>query len=148
MRFAAVALGVGFVGTILASNIQGPNAASAESLVSAMRPSAEITGSIAPAGAKAPTAAVRLIDLRNGATCKMAGPAEAAAGFRRMPMGPDCAASPELARVAYWKTTDDGTLIMADSGGATVLQFIPGDGVLFESVYPSNALITIVPARS
>jgi len=65
-----------------------------------------------------------------------------------MPMGPDCAASPELARVAYWKTTDDGTLIMADSGGATVLQFIPGDGVLFESVYPSNALITIVPARS
>ncbi len=91
---------------------------------------------------------MRLIDLRNGATCKIAGPADAAAGFRRAPIGPDCAASPELARVAYWKTTGDGSLIMADGGGETVLEFIPGDGVLYESIYPSNALITIVPARS
>ncbi|WP_062207719.1 hypothetical protein [Aureimonas sp. AU12] len=147
MRFAAVALGVGFVGMILATNLQGPSAASAESLVSAMRPSMETTGTVHVAS-MAPTAAVRLIDLRNGATCKMAGPAEAESGFRRMPIGPDCAASPDLARVAYWKTTPDGSLIMADSGGETVLQFIPGDGVLFESVYPANALITIVPARS
>ncbi|MBB3935664.1 hypothetical protein [Aureimonas phyllosphaerae] len=146
MRFAAVALGVGFVGTILA-NLPARSDANAESLVSLMRPSAEITGSIAPAGPQ-PAAAVRLIDLRNGATCKIAGPADAAAGFRRAPIGPDCAASPELARVAYWKTTGDGSLIMADGGGETVLEFIPGDGVLYESIYPSNALITIVPARS
>ncbi|RIY01971.1 hypothetical protein D3218_06530 [Aureimonas flava] len=140
-----MALGVGFVGTLLA-NLPARSDANAESLVSMMRPSEEITGSIAPAGAH-PAAAIRLIDLRNGASCKMAGPADPSAGFRRAPLGPECAASPELARVAYWKTTGDGSLVMADGGGATVLEFIPGDGVLYESVYPSNALITIVPAR-
>ncbi|WP_182085009.1 hypothetical protein [Aureimonas sp. ME7] len=146
MRFAAVALGVGFVGTLLA-NLPTHSDAAAESLVAAMRPSMEITGSVAPASHE-PLAAVRLIDLRSGATCKLAGPAEADEGFRRIPVGPACASSPDLARVAYWKTMQDGSLIMADGGGETVLEFIPGDGVLYESVYPSNALITIVPARS
>ena len=146
MNFAAVALGVGLVGALFSASLQGTETASAESLVASMRPS-EITGSIGPSP-KAPTNAVRLIDLRNGASCKLAGPAEADEELRRMPIGPACAASPDLSRVAFWRTTQDGSLIMADSRGETVLEFIPGDGVLYESVYPSNALITIVPARS
>lgn len=147
MNFAAVALGVGLVGALVSASLQTLGPANAESLVASMRPSPEHTGSVGPSP-KAPTQAVRLIDLRNGASCKLAGPTEARDGFRRMLAGPECAASPDLSRVAFWRTTEDGTLIMADSGGATVLEFIPGDGVLYESVFPSNALITIVPARS
>jgi len=147
MNFAAVALGVGLVGALFSASLQGSETASAESLVASMSPSDDVTGSIGPSP-KAPTAAVRLIDLRNGASCKLAGPTGVDDELRRMPIGPACAASPDLSRVAYWRTTADGSLIMADNSGATVLEFIPGDGVLYESVYPSNALITIVPARS
>ena len=46
-----------------------------------------------------------------------------------------------------WRAVDDGSLEMADAQGRTVLRFIPGDGVLYESVYPANAMVTIVPAR-
>jgi len=92
-------------------------------------------------------AAMRLIDLRNGANCKVAKPAEDTAGLQPLPLDGDCANSPELSRVAFWQAREDGSLVMADNGGRTVIEFIPGDGVLYESVYPSNALITIVAAR-
>jgi len=146
MRFAPVALVVGFAGTILASYLQGPAVASTDSLVAAMSPAPEITASIPANGTAAAAEAVRLIDLRNGASCKVNGPAEDD-GLHRVPMGPSCAKSPDLARVAYWERKDDGSLVMTDHKGETVLEFMPGDGVLYESVYPNNALITIVPAR-
>lgn len=147
MRFAPVALVVGFAGTIMASYLQGPAVASTDSLVAAMSPSPEITASI-PTETAAPQAeTVRLIDLRNGATCKVNASMDED-GPQRLPIGPACAKSPDLARVAYWETKDDGSLVMTDHQGETVLEFMPGDGVLFESVYPNNALITIVAARS
>lgn len=148
MRFAPVALVVGFAGTLLAANLQGPAVASTNSLVAAMQPSAEITASIPATPADPSPDTVRLIDLRNGASCKIAGPADAAEGVARMPIGPACAKSPELSRVAYWQAKADGSLVMTDREGETVLEFMPGDGVLYESVYPDNALVTIVPARS
>ncbi|ALN72518.1 hypothetical protein [Aureimonas sp. AU20] len=147
MRFAPVALVVGFAGTILASYLQGPAVASTDSLVAAMSPSPEITASIAADAQGADAEALRLIDLRNGASCKVNGPVDSD-GPHRLPIGPACAKSPDLARVAYWETKNDGSLVMTDHQGETVLEFMPGDGVLYESVYPSNALITIVPARS
>ena len=147
MRFAPVALVVGFAGTIMASYLQGPAVASTDSLVATMSPSPEITASI-PTETAAPQAeTVRLIDLRNGATCKVNASMDED-GPQRLPIGPACAKSPDLARVAYWETKDDGSLVMTDHQGETVLEFMPGDGVLFESVYPNNALITIVAARS
>ncbi|MFD2236429.1 hypothetical protein [Aureimonas populi] len=144
MNFAAMVLSVGVAGAILAYNMQGPAIAANETLVAAMRPSVEITGSIGATAA--PANAIRLIDLRSGATCKMARP-ETGESFTRVPLGPECAKAPQLAGVAYWRTTQEGSLIMADRGGQTVLEFVPGDGVLYESVFPSNELITIVPAR-
>ncbi len=147
MRFAPVALVVGFAGTIMASYLQGPAVASTDSLVAAMSPSPEITASIAAEAAAPQAETVRLIDLRNGATCKVNASMDED-GPQRLPIGPACAKSPDLARVAYWETKDDGSLVMTDHKGETVLEFMPGDGVLFESVYPNNALITIVAARS
>ncbi|WP_427023887.1 hypothetical protein ACP4J4_15375 [Aureimonas ureilytica] len=147
MRFAPVALVVGFAGTIMASYLQGPAVASTDSLVAAMSPSPEITASIAAETVAPQAETVRLIDLRNGATCKVNASMDED-GPQRLPIGPACAKSPDLARVAYWETKDDGSLVMTDHQGETVLEFMPGDGVLFESVYPNNALITIVAARS
>ena len=148
MRFAAIALGVGVAGAFLASNLQGA------AMSGAVRPATLltddiVTGGIAPRSARqeAPDA-VRMIDLRTGATCKLAKPDPEARTFQLIPFGPDCSRSPGMDRVAYWRSTDEGSLIMADSGGGTVLEFAPGDGVLYESVFPENELITIVPAKS
>lgn len=148
MRFAAMVLAVGLAGTALASNLPSPSIASAESLVASLTPLDEAKGPMTM-HAKAPTRTVRMIDLRNGSSCKISSPAGSDQGFQPMPIGPDCAnASPELARAAFWRTEADGSLVIADRGGQTVLEFMPGDGVLYESIYPSNTLITIVPARS
>ncbi|MBO0906376.1 hypothetical protein [Jiella sonneratiae] len=94
------------------------------------------------------SAAMRLIDLRSGTSCKVAGVRPSTGGFEPAPIGPDCATSPELARVSQWRAGKDGTLVLADVHGRTVMRFMPGDGVLYESVYPADAIVTIVPARS
>ena len=104
-----------------------------------------VVGSVKPAAGE--PSAVRLIDLRSGASCKVAGREPTAQAFEPAPLGPDCASSPDLSRVSQWRATGDGMLVMADTHGETVLRFMPGDGVLFESVYPRDALVTIVPAR-
>ncbi|SJZ79476.1 hypothetical protein [Consotaella salsifontis] len=153
MRFAAIALTIGVAGVMLASRVQGvaivPGAGLPATVIAdaEVQPSHEITGSIQSDTREGPKAA-RLIDLRSGATCKVANPQVADHNFSRVPIVSHCSASPELSKIAYWRSTPSGVLIMADSGGETVLEFAPGDGVLYESIYPSNALITIVPARS
>lgn len=154
MRFAAIALATGLVGTFLAANLQGTlssSVAEAASLTKAN--SAETagldtveTGSIAASSTPAASDAIRLIDLRSGTTCKSEG-STPALSFTNAPLGRDCKSSPSLSRIAQWRSTADGSLIMADSEGAIVLEFAPGDGVLYESVYPADQLITIVPAR-
>lgn len=147
MKFAAIALLAGLSGAILAAYLQGPAITAPAGVLGGVPVAEDITGSIEPALDAVPAAAIRLIDLRNGSTCRIAAPAASDTAFRRMPVGPDCASSPDLARVALWRQTSDGALVMADARGHTVLEFQPGDGVLFESVYPADALITIVPAR-
>ena len=150
MRFAAIAMAVGIGGIMLASNLQGavmiPGAGLSATVLSDQ--DADVTGSIAPRVDGGAPEAVRLIDLRTGATCKVAKPDPDARTFQAVPFGPDCARSPRLSRITYWRSTVEGSLIMADSGGSTVLEFAPGDGVLYESIYPENELITIVPAKS
>lgn len=153
MKFAVTVLAVGVVGAFVASNLQGAVMVPGQGLPAKALTSADVTNSIPqPAEAKIAEAenarAVRLIDLRSGATCKVAKPDPSDHSLQRAPMGPDCAASPDLKRIAYWRSTADGDLVMADNSGATVLKFAPGDGVLYESIYPSSALITIVPAKS
>ena len=149
MNFATIALGVGLAGAFLAASLQAPVTPNGDGLSATMlADGAIITGSVAPRPIAAQSDAVRLIDLRTGATCKVAKPDPSARHFQAVPFGPDCMRSPGLSRISLWRSTDNGALIMADSGGDTVLEFAPGDGVLYESIYPSNQLITIVPAKS
>lgn len=154
MRFAAIALATGLAGAALAANLQGSlssSVAEAAPLVA----SAEVaphgideieTGSIRTVTGNT-LESIRLIDLRSGTSCKTDRAASAGATFTDVPLGRDCKRSPSLARIAQWRSTDDGSLIMADRDGATILEFAPGDGVLYESVYPSDQLITIVPVK-
>ncbi len=148
MRFAAITLGVGLAGLTLAANLQPELSVSGDGLpadvVVVVDPT--VTGAVAPAPSAVEPDAVRLIDLRSGASCKTETPPETHE-LRAAPLGPDCAGSPSLSRIVYWRATPGGSLIMADNSGRRVLEFAPGDGVLFESVYPASELITIVPAR-
>lgn len=143
MKFMVVTLVVGFSGAVFAATVQAPS-----QIPSGVDVDLQTTGSIA---SKAPEGdngnAVRLIDLKAGTSCKAATP-PSAEGFSAAPLGPDCAKSPSLSRIAYWRATAEGSLVMADASGRRVLEFAPGDGVMFESVYPASELITIVPVRS
>ena len=146
MNFAAITLGVGLAGALLAAGLQGGTAISAEGLPANVIVDPGTTGSIVPAEEIDDMDGVRLIDLKSGASCRTVTPPESQE-LAAAPIGPDCARSPSLSRIAYWRSTPGGSLIMADSGGRRVLEFAPGDGVMYESVYPANELITIVPAR-
>ncbi|TFF22910.1 hypothetical protein E3C22_10670 [Jiella endophytica] len=151
MNFTATVLGTAAAALLVIAKLQAApepgrdlgNSFAGTNVVSLDRTT---TGSIRETGAT--PAAVRLIDLRSGASCKVAGSQPAPGGFEPVPLGTDCAASPELSKVSQWRATGDGTLEMADAKGRTVMRFMPGDGVLYESVYPRDALVTIVPARS
>ncbi len=147
MNFAAMVLSAGVAGALLAYNLQGDAIAAGDGFAASMRPSAEITGSLMPDARSMPTAAMRVIDLRSGKSCKVVRPDPSDTSLKRAPIGPECAGSPHLGRVAYWRSTEDGALIMADRRGETVLEFAPGDGALYESVFPAGEVITIVPAR-
>ena len=151
MRFAAIVLTAGFVGTFFAANVQGTSLSGSAgvadlSVLSSDEIDTSTTGSTAADGQQAE--ALRLIDLRTGQTCKTDLTRPATGAFTDAPLGEACRRSPSLSRVAYWRESPDGTLIMADQSGDTVLTFMPGDGVLYESIFPADVLITIVPARS
>ncbi|MBO0661592.1 hypothetical protein LQ948_03305 [Jiella sp. MQZ9-1] len=150
MNFTATVLGTAAAALLLIAQLQAAPEHSLElgdanAGVTVTNLNAEHVGAIQPRAGHAN--AVRLIDLRSGASCKVAGKAPKGQGFAPAPMGPDCANSPALAKVSQWRANHDGTLDMADASGRTVLRFMPGDGVLYESVYPQNEFVTIVPAR-
>ena len=161
MNFAAIAIGAGIAGALLVAYLQGPPLPVTAALTNTTVIDPTTTAAIAPVRVPAITItaneaeptddvepeAFRLIDLRSGATCKIANPGPLSASFAPAPIGPDCAGSAELSQVAKWRTDSDGSLEMANADGRTVLRFMPGDGVLYESIYPANAMVTIVPAR-
>ena len=155
MNFAAIAIGAGIAGALLVAYLQGPPLPVTAQLQNTTVIDPTVTASIKPAagvGAAATAAgtlpdAMRLIDLRSGATCKVANPGELGPGFTPAPLGPDCAGSPELSQVSQWRTDANGSLEMADAEGHPILRFVPGDGVLYESIYPATAMVTIVPAK-
>ncbi len=161
MNFAAIAIGAGIAGALLVAYLQGPPLPVTADLMNTTVIDPTTTAAIAPARMSSVTAmtndvaqadtarpdAFRLIDLRSGATCKIANPGALGATFAPAPIGPDCAGSLELSQVTKWRADNDGSLEMADGEGRTVLRFMPGDGVLYESIYPANAMVTIVPAR-
>ena len=161
MNFAAIAIGAGIAGALLVAYVQGPplpvsaaltNTTVIDPMTTAALPPARVPGASALASGATQTDgarpdAFRLIDLRSGATCKIASFGALGTTFAPAPIGPDCSGSRELSQVAKWRTDSDGSLEMADAEGRTVLRFMPGDGVLYESIYPANAMVTIVPAR-
>ena len=161
MNFVAIAIGAGIAGALLVAYVQGPPLPVTAALTNTTVIDPTTTAAVAPARAPSVSAltngaaqtnalrpdAFRLIDLRSGATCKIANPGTLAGSFAPAPIGPDCAGSRELSQVTKWRADSDGSLEMADAEGRTVLRFMPGDGVLYESIYPANAMVTIVPAR-
>ena len=152
MNFAATALGAGIAAALVIAHMQGALTPASGAFTGATVIDARLdpmtTASIAPAASDTSRpAAIRLIDLRSGVTCKMATPESAARHFAPAPIGPDCAGSPDLQNVALWRSSSDGSLELADSDGQTILRFMPGDGVLYESIYPSEAMVTIVRSR-
>ncbi|MDB5555307.1 MAG: hypothetical protein JWL86_5291 [Rhizobium sp.] len=58
--------------------------------------------------------------------------------------GADCdAVWPGLVQVNNWTENDDGTVVLTDSRGEQVLTLAVGDGVDFESLEPSNAVLAL-----
>lgn len=143
MNFTAAVLGTAFAALMLTAKLQAAPEVGSELPVTTLPAEAK---AVAPASASTP-AAMRLIDLRSGASCKIASAEPTKGALAPVPTSPECAQSAELRRISQWRSTQDGMLVMADDTGRTVLRFIPGDGVLFESVYPTNSVVTIVPAR-
>lgn len=154
MRFATIALATGIAAALFAANMQGTLSSTVAEAASSAQPDtasgwdldAIETGSLAFETA-ASSNAIRLIDLTSGTSCKADTATPTGDTFSDVPFGRDCKNSPSLARISQWRSTETGSLIMADGDGATVLEFAPGDGVLYESVYPADQLITIVPVR-
>ena len=148
LNFAATVAGSGLAAILLVAKLQGAPLPLEESRATATMIDPIMTGSaIASPSTSQPISAIRLIDLKNGATCRVSSPKNLTGEFHAAPLGPDCLSSPLLQDVAQWRSSHDGTLEMADAQGKMVLRFIPGDGVLYESVYPAHALVTIVPAK-
>lgn len=145
MKFATIVLCAGLVGTLVVSNLQGATIVPGEGLAATLILDETTTGSIKPRLDPSLQAA-RLIDLQTGSTCRLPN-LDAGEHFEPTTVGAACADDPALNRVSQWRATGDGTLEMADADGATVYRFAPGDGVLYESVYPENALVTIVPVK-
>ena len=149
MNFTATVLGTGVAALVLVVKLQAapePGASLGAPLLGQGLVTVDPTmvGSVQTSDAR--PAAMRLIDLRSGESCKILGSQPKSDTFEPAPLLPDCNSS-KLSRVSQWRADNDGTLEMADTHGETVMRFMPGDGVLFESVYPSDALVTIVPAR-
>lgn len=149
MNFTATVLGTGFAALVVVAQLQAapePGASLGTPLLGSGLVTVDptVVGSVQVGNTK--PSAMRLIDLRSGESCKILGSQPDSDTFEPAPLLPDCNSS-ELSRVSQWRAESDGTLEMADTHGETVMRFMPGDGVLYESVYPSDALVTIVPAR-
>ncbi|MER0237597.1 hypothetical protein [Fulvimarina sp. MAC8] len=147
MNFVATAAGAGIAAVVLVANLQGAPLPSETTRAGATLIDPRTTATVPVASAQQASPAMRMIDLRSGASCRIVNPEGLSDEFKAAPIGPDCQGSPALVRVAKWRKTSDGTLEMADDRDETVLRFMPGDGVLYESIYPSEALVTIVSAN-
>ncbi|MDY8110258.1 hypothetical protein U0C82_14035 [Fulvimarina sp. 2208YS6-2-32] len=148
MNFVATAAGAGIAAVILVANLQGGPLPSETTRAGATLIDPMTTAAVAPVTQTPKTSpTIRMIDLRSGATCRIPDLGGATAQYTIAPLGPDCQTSPALAQIVKWRQTAEGTLEMADEHSKTILRFMPGDGVLYESFYPAEALITIVSAN-
>lgn len=50
---------------------------------------------------------------------------------------------PGLSHVVTWTETGDGTVVLSDAAGGAVLTLTEGDGMAYEAIDPSNAVITL-----
>jgi hypothetical protein len=58
--------------------------------------------------------------------------------------GEDCSSVwPGLTEARNWTDNGDGTVVLTDSHGEQVLSLVVGDGVDFESLEPSNAVLAL-----
>ncbi|MEN3792604.1 hypothetical protein [Fulvimarina sp. MAC3] len=147
MNFVATAAGAGIAAVVLVANLQGAPLPAETTRAGATLIDPRTTSSVPVPSVQQPASGMRMIDLRSGASCRIVNPDGLSEEFKAAPIGPDCQSSPAIGRVAKWRKMADGTLEMADDREQPVLRFMPGDGVLYESIYPSEALVTIVSAN-
>jgi len=60
----------------------------------------------------------------------------------------DCEAVwPGLSQARTWINNGDGTIDLADAQGEAILTVVDGDGLAYEAVEPSEAMVTLVVAE-
>ena len=65
----------------------------------------------------------------------------------RFTAGPDCdAVWPGLSGARTWTQNNDGTVAVLDAQGEAILTVFDGDGLAYEAVEPSDAMVTMVAA--
>lgn len=65
----------------------------------------------------------------------------------RFEAGADCdAVWPGLSKARTWTNNGDGTAVVADARGESILTVVDGDGFAYEAVEPADALITMMSA--
>ena len=61
--------------------------------------------------------------------------------------GADCdAVWPGLSTARTWTNNGDGTVVVADSRGEAILTVVDGDGLAYEAVEPTDAMVTMISA--
>ena len=83
-------------------------------------------------------------NMENGKACLITLGAPNSARSNEMKPGADCdAVWPGLAAARNWTRNDDGTVALTNDGGGEILTLGMGDGVDYESLEPSNAVLAL-----
>jgi hypothetical protein len=81
-------------------------------------------------------------NMENGSACLITRGRTISHRSRQVMPGEDCEAVwPGLAQARNWTQNEDGTVALTNDGGDAILTLGLGDGVDFESLEPSNAVL-------
>lgn len=81
-------------------------------------------------------------NMENGTACLITRGKTVSHRSREIKPGSDCEAVwPGLAKARNWTQNEDGTVVLTDNGGDQILTLGMGDGVDFESLEPTNAVL-------
>lgn len=80
-------------------------------------------------------------------SCTVQRGAELSGTDNRLEKSGNCeAVYPALASATVWRQSEDGSVILVDAGGRSVVEFSEADGEGFESVVPAAPFLTLIPA--
>lgn len=83
-----------------------------------------------------------------GAACLAERGANVSNRSARFTVDADCEAVwPGLSQARTWINNGDGTIDLADAQGEAILTVVDGDGLAYEAVEPSEAMVTLMVAE-